>query len=79
VEAGGTLLRDLFSEDRGGYLEEIALLDLLVTAKLGREADQLREADGWKWTEALLDFPHAHGMRRVYPHPVELLGEDQAA
>ena len=79
TEAGGTILRDLFSDDRGGYFEDVALLDLLVTAKLGREADALREAEGWKWTEAHLDFPHARGMRRVYPHPVELSGEDHAA
>ncbi|WP_433996027.1 ParB/RepB/Spo0J family partition protein, partial [Bradyrhizobium tropiciagri] len=76
VEAGGTVLRDLFTEDRGGYLEDVALLDLLVTARLGREADSLRAAEGWKWTQAHLDFPHAHGMRRVYPHPVELSAED---
>jgi ParB family transcriptional regulator, chromosome partitioning protein len=79
AEAGGTILRDLFTEDRGGYFEDVALLDLLVTAKLGREADALREGEGWKWTEAHLDFPHAHGMRRTYPHPVELSVEDQAA
>jgi ParB family chromosome partitioning protein len=79
TEAGGTVLRDLFTEDRGGYLEDVALLDLLVTAKLGREADSLREAEGWKWTEAHLDFPHAHGLRRTYPHPVELSAEDQTA
>ncbi|MEH2626319.1 ParB family chromosome partitioning protein [Bradyrhizobium sp. AZCC 1719] len=79
TEAGGTILRDLFTEDRGGYLEDVALLDFLVTAKLGRAADALREAEGWKWTEAHLDFPHAHGMRRTYPHPVELSTDDQAA
>jgi ParB family chromosome partitioning protein len=79
TEAGGTILRDLFTEDRGGYFEDVALLDLLVTAKLGREADAVREAEGWKWTEVHLDFPHAHGMRRTYPHPVELSVEDQAA
>ncbi|WP_456684385.1 ParB/RepB/Spo0J family partition protein [Bradyrhizobium elkanii] len=79
TEAGGTVLRDLFTEDRGGYLEDVALLDLLVTARLGREADALRAAEGWRWTEAHLDFPHAHGMRRVYAHPVELPAEDQAA
>jgi ParB family transcriptional regulator, chromosome partitioning protein len=79
TEAGGTILRDLFTEDRGGYFDDVALLDLLVTAKLGREADALREAEGWKWTEVHLDFPHAHGMRRTYPHPVELSAEDQAA
>ncbi|QOZ36980.1 ParB/RepB/Spo0J family partition protein [Bradyrhizobium sp. CCBAU 53421] len=79
TEAGGSILRDLFTEDRGGYLEDVALLDLLVTAKLGREADAVRAAEGWKWTEAHLDFPHAHGMRRTYPHPVALSAEDQAA
>ncbi|MGX1074306.1 ParB family chromosome partitioning protein [Bradyrhizobium elkanii] len=80
TEAGGTVLRDLFTEDGGGYLEDVALLDLLVTARLNREADALRRAaEGWRWTEAHLDFPHAHGMRRVYPHPVELSAEDQAA
>jgi ParB family transcriptional regulator, chromosome partitioning protein len=78
TEAGGTVLRDLFTEDRGGYLEDVALLDLLVTAKLGREADTLRETEGWKWTEAHLDFPHAHGLRRTYPAPVDLSVEDQA-
>jgi ParB family chromosome partitioning protein len=79
TEAGGTILRDLFTEDRGGYFEDVALLDQLVAAKLGREADALREGEGWKWTEVHLDFPHAHGMRRTYPHPVELSPEDQAA
>ncbi|GIQ78255.1 DNA-binding protein [Bradyrhizobium sp. RD5-C2] len=79
TEAGGTILRDLFTEDRGGYLEDVSLLDLLVTARLNREADTLRAAEGWKWTEAHLDFPHAHGMLRVYPHPVELSAEDETA
>jgi ParB family chromosome partitioning protein len=78
TEAGGAILRDLFTEDRSGYFEDVALLDL-VTAKLRREADALREAEGWKWTEVHLEFPHAHGMRRTYPHPVELSVEDQAA
>ncbi|MFK4525277.1 ParB family chromosome partitioning protein [Bradyrhizobium japonicum] len=79
IEAGGTILRDLFTEDRGGYLEDVALLDLLVTARLGREAEALRVAEGWKWTEPHLDFPHAHGMRRAYSHPVELSADDQIA
>ncbi|MDA9395503.1 plasmid stablization protein ParB [Bradyrhizobium sp. CCBAU 45394] len=79
TEAGGTVLRDLFTEDRGGYLEDVALLDGLVTAKLDSEAEALREAEGWKWTEAQLDFPHAHGMRRIYPHSVELSAKDARA
>ena len=66
TEAGGTILRDLFTEDRGGYFEDVALLDLLVTGKLGHAADALREAESWKWTEAHLDFPHAHGLRQTF-------------
>jgi len=79
TEAGGTILRDLFTEDRGGYYEDVALLDLLVMNKLGREAMALQEAEGWKWAQTSLDYPHSHGLRRIYPQPVELSAEDQAA
>ena len=48
------------------YFEDGALLDLLVTGKLGHAADALREAESWKWTEAHLDFPHAHGLRQTF-------------
>ncbi|WP_441231926.1 ParB/RepB/Spo0J family partition protein [Tardiphaga sp. 215_C5_N2_1] len=79
TEVGGTILRDLFTEDRGGYFEDVALLDLLVMAKLGREATALQEAEGWKWTQVHLDYPHSHGLRRTYPQPVDLSAEDRAA
>jgi len=79
AEAGGTILRDLFTEDGGGYFEDVALLDRLVTGKLQRAADAVRDSEGWKWTQVHLDFPHAHGLRRTYPQPAELSVEDQAA
>jgi ParB family transcriptional regulator, chromosome partitioning protein len=79
TEVGGTILRDLFTEDRGGYFEDVALLDMLVVAKLGREANALMEAEGWKWAQVFLDFPHSHGLRRTYPEAVELSAEDQVA
>ena len=79
TEVGGTILRDLFTEDRGGYFEDVALLDMLVLAKFGREANALMEAEGWKWAQVFLDYPHSHGLRRTYPQPVELSAEDQAA
>jgi ParB family chromosome partitioning protein len=79
TEVGGTILRDLFTEDRGGYFEDVALLDMLVVAKLGREANALMEAEGWKWAQVHLDYPHSHGLRRTYPQAVELSAEDQAA
>ena len=79
TEVGGTILRDLFTEDRGGYFEDVALLDMLVMAKLGREADAVMEAEGWKWARVFLDYPHNHGLRRTYSLPVELSSEDQSA
>lgn len=78
TEAGGTIVRDLFTEDRGGYYDDAALLDRLVLEKLEGITAEV-QAEGWKWAEASIDFPHAHGFRRVYPHSVELSEEDAAA
>ncbi|MGV2019274.1 MULTISPECIES: ParB/RepB/Spo0J family partition protein [Agrobacterium] len=78
TEAGGTIVRDLFTEDRGGYYDDAALLDRLVLEKLVNIAAEV-QAEGWKWAEASVDFPHAHGFRRVYQHPVELSEDDAAA
>ena len=75
AEAGGVILRDLFSEDGGGYFEDSALLDRLTLEKLGVIADEVR-AEGWKWAGASIDYPHAHGLRRAYPQRVELSPED---
>ena len=77
--AGGIILRDLFSEDQGGYLEDAALLDRLTKEKLESAAAELCEREGWKWAEAHLDYPHSHGLRRLYPSPVDLSPEDIAA
>ncbi|ONH81894.1 chromosome partitioning protein ParB [Roseomonas mucosa] len=79
AEAGGTIIRDLFTEDRGGYFEDAMLLDRLVIGKLENIAAEVQAAEGWKWTAAHIDYPHAHGLRRSYPHPVDLSEEDAAA
>ena len=76
TQAGGVILRDLFSEDGGGYFEDGALLDRLVLAKLEAIADEIR-AEGWKWAQASIDYPHTHGFARYYPQPVDLSPEDQ--
>ncbi|MFB9948925.1 ParB/RepB/Spo0J family partition protein [Rhizobium puerariae] len=78
TEAGGTIIRDLFTEDRGGYYDDPALLDRLVLEKLESVAADI-QAEGWKWVEAYMDFPYSHGLRRVYPEPVGLSDEDEAA
>jgi len=77
VEAGGNIIRDLFSEDRGGFFEDAGLLDMLAAEKLREIAGEV-EAEGWKWAEAHIDYPHAHGMRRFYPQSVPLSDEDEA-
>jgi ParB family chromosome partitioning protein len=79
TEVGGTILRDLFTEDRGGYFEDVALLDMLVVAKLGREANAVMEAEGWKWAQVFLDYHYSHGLRRIYPQAIELSAGDRAA
>src|SRR5690606_29793153 len=77
-EAGGTILRDLFTEDGGGWFEDVALLDRLVTEKLEAIAADVQAREGWKWAVASLDYPHAHGLRRVYPRLVERSDEERA-
>ena len=44
TEASGAVLRDLFTEDGGGWLEDPALLDRLVSEKLAGLAEADREA-----------------------------------
>jgi ParB family chromosome partitioning protein len=79
TEAGGFIIRDLFTEDRGGFYEDAALLDRLVIDKLERIGAQVQETEGWKWVSIHIDYPHGNGMRRTYPQTVELSEEDAAA
>jgi ParB family chromosome partitioning protein len=77
--AGGAVLRDLFEQDQGGWLQDAALLDRLVLEKLTAEAEAIR-AEGWKWTELAIDFPHGHTsrLRRLIGRTVSLTEDEQA-
>src|SRR5205814_7186308 len=55
--AGGVVMRDLFTEDRGGWLQDPALLDRLVDEKLKVEASVIA-AEGWKWVSVAVDFKY---------------------
>lgn len=79
MEAGGAILRDLFTEDRGGFYEDAALLDRLVIEKLQGISETVREVEGWKWADVHIDYPHANGLRRTYPQSMDLSDEDKAA
>jgi len=65
--AGGTVARDLFQGDDGGWLEEPALLDRLATEKLQAEAQTL-VSEGWKWIDVASDLPYgfSYGLRRIH-------------
>ncbi len=80
AEAGGTILRDLFEPDDGGWLQEPALLEKLVAEKLEREADAIR-AEGWKWVEVAPELPYGHtyGLRRLSGTEVPVSDEEQSA
>ena len=79
-EAGGTILRDLFESDDGGWLQEPALLEKLVADKLDKEADAIR-AEGWKWIEVAPELPygHAYGLRRLRGREVPMAEDEITA
>lgn len=64
---GGAVLRDLFTEDGGGWLEDPALLDRLVAEKLTGLAEEARQREGWKWAGVGSDYAEVSALGRVYP------------
>jgi ParB family transcriptional regulator, chromosome partitioning protein len=78
-QAGGIVMRDLFQQDDGGWLENVGLLDGLVAEKLKVEAEKVA-AEGWKWIEVNVDFPfgHTHRLRELDGTPTDLTAEEQA-
>jgi ParB family chromosome partitioning protein len=78
--AGGAIMRDLFQHDDGGWLQDPALLDRLVTEKLQSEAETLR-AEGWNWIAVATDFPYGHaaGLRRLTGETVDFTEDENAS
>jgi ParB family chromosome partitioning protein len=77
--AGGAVMRDLFQQDDGGWLQDPALLDRLVAEKLQASATMIA-GEGWKWIEAASDLPYGHeaGLRRLRGDEPKLSEEEQA-
>jgi ParB family chromosome partitioning protein len=75
--AGGTVQRDLFSEDRGGWITDAALLERLVAERMEREAETIR-AEGWRWVGIGQEAQAAAwNLRRVWADKVALSAEDE--
>ncbi|WP_114215813.1 ParB/RepB/Spo0J family partition protein [Ochrobactrum sp. 3-3] len=77
--AGGIVMRDLFESDDGGWLQDVGLLDRLVSEKLTTIADEIA-THGWKWVEAAVSIPYGvtHGLREIRGVPVDVTAEEQA-
>lgn len=78
-EAGGTVMRDLFEDDGGGWVEDVPLLERLVSEKLKTEAHRIAE-EGWKWIEVAVDLPYGHqnGLRALKGTRVEPAADELA-
>jgi ParB family chromosome partitioning protein len=79
VAAGGTVLRDLFQGDDGGWLRDVPLVDQMVADKLKVESETIA-AEGWKWIEVAPDFAYGHGfgLRQLRGDTVALTAEEEA-
>ena len=79
VEAGGTVLNDLFQGDDGGWLQDVGLIDMMVAEKLN-EASVTIGAEGWKWVEVAPDFAYGHtyGLRQIRGETVPFTPEEEA-
>jgi ParB family chromosome partitioning protein len=72
-EAGGSIIRDLFDAEGGGFFADAEILNRLAREKLQGLADKVA-VEGWRWVVAELEFDHeaSAAMRRVYAKPVPL-------
>ena len=79
VEAGGTVMNDLFQGDDGGWLQDVGLVDMMVAERLREESEAVR-AEGWRWVETAPDFPYGHtyGLRQLRGEQHPLNAEEEA-
>ena len=80
VAAGGSIVRDLFEADDGGWLTDPALLDRLVDEKLTAIGQRIGE-EGWKWVQTTIDLPHgaARGLRWLESTEVAMTEDEEAS
>jgi len=77
--AGGSIVRDLFDAEDGGYFQDSVLLDRLVSEKLSAVAGPVL-AEGWHWVEVHADLSHLELHRFGRAGRIEIaLGEDDEA
>lgn len=79
VAAGGSIVRDLFEADDGGWLTDPPLLDRLVDEKLTAIGQRIGE-EGWRWVQTTIDLPHgaARGLRWLESTEVAMTEDEEA-
>ena len=79
VEAGGTVLNDLFQGDDGGWLQDVSLVEMMVAEKLNEQAVTIG-AEGWRWVEVAPDFAYGHtyGLRQLRGEAVPPTADEEA-
>jgi ParB family chromosome partitioning protein len=79
-QAGGAVMRDLFEHDDGGWLQDVPLLDRLVTERLTAQAEIIG-AEGWKWIAVAVNFPYGHtdDLRELEGLPADLTDDERAS
>ncbi|SEQ93392.1 hypothetical protein [Thalassobius taeanensis] len=73
------MLTDLFQGDDGGWIEDTALLDRLMTRKLQAET-QTSAVESWKWIMVALDLPYSysHDLRSLPGEPEPMTDNEGA-
>ncbi|MGV7122361.1 ParB/RepB/Spo0J family partition protein [Sphingopyxis sp. 550A] len=79
LAAGGSIVRDLFEADDGGWLTDPPLLDRLVDEKLSAIGERIG-AEGWKWVQTAIDMPYqaTRGLRMLESTEVAMTEEEEA-
>ncbi|MDP4027154.1 ParB/RepB/Spo0J family partition protein [Methylobacterium sp. NEAU 140] len=79
IAAGGTVLRDLFTEHQDGWFQDPDLLGRLAEEKLAVVAQRVAE-EGWKWIAVAVSLGHGctFGLRNL-PTRSELSAAEQEA
>ncbi|MGE0182807.1 MAG: ParB/RepB/Spo0J family partition protein [Parvularculaceae bacterium] len=79
-QAGGAILRDLFQEDDGGFLQDAGLLNRLCAEKMDAAVDAI-SAEGWRWVHSSTDLPYGYqfGMRRLVGEQPQMTAEEKTA
>ncbi len=78
VEAGGTIICDLFDADDESYLADAAFVQRLAAEKMEAACADIR-AEGWKWVETRLSRDYTISYGRVWPQGNDSEDEDESA